>query len=183
ATATGVYGLSFEIVLVNAAFAAAFLVPRQRRKTLLYASLGAACILQAGRWLSPPGVPADRTAVLLQQDVPVAENEGWTRDFFESTLREFASLSLNPTPAPKQQPDLILWPESPAPFYTRDPLFRDALSNLARQSQAWIISGAIGTEGPTVTRPESRAFNSAVLVSPSGEWDGRYDKIHLVPFG
>jgi apolipoprotein N-acyltransferase len=183
ATVTGVYGLSFEIVLVNAAFAAGFLVPRPRRKTLLYASLGAACILQAGRWLNPPAVRADRTAVLLQQNLPVAENEGWTQDYFEQTLREFASLSLNPTPAPKQRLDLILWPESPAPFYTRDPLFRNALSNLALQSQAWVISGAIGTEGPTGNRPESRAFNSAVLVSPSGEWDGRYDKIHLVPFG
>jgi apolipoprotein N-acyltransferase len=26
-------------------------------------------------------------------------------------------------------------------------------------------------------------FNSASLVSPSGEWIGRYDKTHLVPFG
>ena len=144
ATVTGVYGLSFEIVLVNAAFATAFLLPRTRRKTLLYASLGAACILQVGRWLSPPLVPSDRTAVLLQQNLPVAENEAWTQEFFENTLRDFVSLSLNPTPVPKQHPDLILWPESPAPFYTRDPLFRNALSNLARQSQAWIISGAIG---------------------------------------
>ena len=26
-------------------------------------------------------------------------------------------------------------------------------------------------------------FNSAVLISPSGEWTARYDKVHLVPFG
>src|SRR5208283_2242177 len=35
ATFTGVYGLSFEIALVNTAVAAAFLVPRARRKLLL----------------------------------------------------------------------------------------------------------------------------------------------------
>ena len=35
ATLTGVYGLSFEIVLVNSAFAAAFLVEKARRKRLL----------------------------------------------------------------------------------------------------------------------------------------------------
>jgi apolipoprotein N-acyltransferase len=29
----------------------------------------------------------------------------------------------------------------------------------------------------------SQIFNSAVLVSPQGEWVGRYDKVHLVPFG
>ena len=32
ATVTGVYGLSLEIMLVNAAFAAAFLVRREKRK-------------------------------------------------------------------------------------------------------------------------------------------------------
>jgi apolipoprotein N-acyltransferase len=26
-------------------------------------------------------------------------------------------------------------------------------------------------------------FNSAVWISPSGEWTARYDKVHLVPFG
>ena len=29
----------------------------------------------------------------------------------------------------------------------------------------------------------SQIFNSAALVSPQGEWVGRYDKVHLVPFG
>jgi apolipoprotein N-acyltransferase len=26
-------------------------------------------------------------------------------------------------------------------------------------------------------------FNSAALISPSGDWTARYDKVHLVPFG
>ena len=54
ATLTGVYGLSFEIVLVNSVFAAAFLAPKERRKWLLVAACGAALILQAGRLLGPP---------------------------------------------------------------------------------------------------------------------------------
>jgi apolipoprotein N-acyltransferase len=29
----------------------------------------------------------------------------------------------------------------------------------------------------------SQVFNSAALVSPSGDWTARYDKVHLVPFG
>jgi apolipoprotein N-acyltransferase len=74
-------------------------------------------------------------------------------------------------------PDLIVWPESPAPFQTNDPSFRIPVSNLARQSQAWLVVGSIGIDNPQTF------FNSASLVSPSGEWDGRYSKIHLVPFG
>jgi apolipoprotein N-acyltransferase len=183
AMVAGVYGLSFEIMLVNVALAAAFLVHRGKRKTLLVASLAAAFILQAGRWMSLPPAAADRTAVLLQQNLPVAETEAWTRDHLEKTLAEFAWLSLNPTPPPGQHSELIIWPESPAPFYTGDPLFRAAISNLARQAQAWVVVGAIATENPSATHPASRVFNSASLVSPAAEWVGRYDKVHLVPFG
>jgi apolipoprotein N-acyltransferase len=177
ATVTGVYGLSFEILLVNVAFAAAFSVHRTKRKTLLVASLVAVLLLQAGRWLTLPALPADHTAVLLQQNLPVAETDAWTKAYFESTLQELSALSMNPAPAPGQHPDLIIWPESPAPFQTNDPTFREPISSLARQSQAWLVVGSIGVDNPQTV------FNSASLVSPAGEWDGRYSKIHLVPFG
>ena len=49
ATFTGVYGLSFEIMIVNTAFAAAFLVRREKRQTLLLASILAAVVLQIGQ--------------------------------------------------------------------------------------------------------------------------------------
>jgi apolipoprotein N-acyltransferase len=93
-----------------------------------------------------------------------------------------------------------VWPESPSPFYTSDPIFRDAVSALARQSGSWVVAGAIGEtpamhsavnsggEGSAVFNSNSAVvnspvFNSAALVSPQGEWVGRYDKVHLVPFG
>ena len=175
ATFTGVYGLSFEIALVNVAFAAAFLVPRVKRKTLLIASIASALLLQAGRWTPLPALPADRIAVLLQQNLPVAQTEPWTTDDFGKYLREFSSLSLNAIPS--RHPDLIVWPESPAPFETNDAVFRNAISDLGRQAQAWVVVGSIGVDSP------QKVFNSASLVSPTGPWDGRYDKIHLVPFG
>src|SRR6202165_4753606 len=56
ATFTGVYGLSFEIMLVNSVFAAAFLATKQRRKRLLVAACVAVLILQTGQWLAPPPV-------------------------------------------------------------------------------------------------------------------------------
>ena len=58
ATVTGVYGISFEIVLVNTAVAAAFLVPHARRKFLLTASLAAAIALHAGKLVHPAPLPA-----------------------------------------------------------------------------------------------------------------------------
>lgn len=177
ATVTGVYGLSFEIALVNAAFAAAFLVPRGNRRTLLAASVAAAVLLQAGQWVNLPPLRPDHAAVLLQQNLSVADSDAWTRDYFDRTLAEFSDLSLHPSPAPAQLPDLIVWPESPAPFQTNDPFFRGAVSQLAQQSRAWLVVGAIAIDNPQTF------YNSASLVGPDGTWDGRYSKIHLVPFG
>jgi len=44
------------------------------------------------------------------------------------------------------------------------------------------VIGAIGSDAP---RPnaEGPLFNSALLVSPTGEIQSRYDKVHVVPFG
>jgi apolipoprotein N-acyltransferase len=184
ATLTGVYGLSFEIVLVNSAFAAAFLVEKTRRKRLLLAAFGAALALQAGQWaIGPPHAATDRAALLVQPNIPIATS--WTEDYFQSTLNDLSKVSLNPPGAkPGEHEGLIVWPESPSPFYTNDPRFRDPVSELAKQSGSWLIAGSIGIR-PTMDNGDrgSQIFNSAALVSPQGEWTARYDKVHLVPFG
>jgi apolipoprotein N-acyltransferase len=79
--------------------------------------------------------------------------------------------------------DLIVWPESPAPFEENDPQFRAALSNLARQANAPIIAGNIAMDRTTDNPRGYNLFNSASFVNPQGEFVGRYDKMHLVPFG
>jgi apolipoprotein N-acyltransferase len=197
ATFTGVYGLSFEIMLVNSVFAAAFLAAKKRRKALLVAACAAVVLLQTGQWLAPPPVATDHTALLVQPDIPIQTGETWTREYFQNTLRDLTAISLHPAgEKPGQRYDLIVWPESPSPFYTNDPLFRDAVSELARQSGSWVVAGSIGIT-PTMDATmhanmnaatnsgggRSQIFNSAVLVNPQGEWVGRYDKVHLVPFG
>jgi apolipoprotein N-acyltransferase len=195
---TGVYGISFEIMLVNVALAAAFLVHRKKRRTLLIAAMAAAAVLQVGRWISAPDVLADHAAVLVQPNIPASVETEWTRDYFESTLQSLSALSLKTArhdSSPESRAtsanlagsvkvDLIVWPESPAPFYTNDPLFRSAVSEMARQSRTWVLTGAIGTKSSTHDGGQgAQIFNSAALISPEGDWTERYDKVHLVPFG
>jgi apolipoprotein N-acyltransferase len=191
ATWTGAYGISFEILLVNVAVAAAFLVPRKKRTTLLVAALTAAAVLQAGRLVDAPILVGDHAALLVQQNVPV--DATWTRDAFERTLRELTDLSIkaqSSAPSPSDsisstgKVDLIVWPESPAPFFTSDPLFRAPVSEMARTAHSWVVTGAIGTT-PAMqgVNSASAVFNSAALIAPRGDWVARYDKVHLVPFG
>jgi len=190
-TWTGVYGVSFEIMLVNVAITAAFLVPRKKRNTLLIASLTAAVVLQAGRLVDAPSLPADHAALLVQENIPV--DETWTRDTFKRTLDELTELSVSGFRTHTSVPDikmakidLIVWPESPAPFFASDPLFREPVSNMAREAHAWVVTGAIGSTPAMqsgASNLASQVFNSAALISPSGDWTARYDKVHLVPFG
>lgn len=175
---TGVYGISLEIALVNVAFAAAFLIPRAKRTAMLIAALAAAAVLQAGRLVDAPSAHADRAALLVQQNVPVQAE--WTPAYFQQTLSDLTQLTVNS--AKDHKIDLIVWPESPAPFFTNDAKFRDEVTQLVRDTNTWAVVGAIGSDAPQ-PNVEGALFNSAALISPSGQWISRYDKVHLVPFG
>jgi len=184
-TLTGVYGLSFEIVLVNSVFAAAFLVEKERRRWLLVSALAAAAFLQAGMFVPLPSAPADRSALLVQPNVPVMEGNTWTAEYFQSTLRDLSRISLHPPGiAEGRRFDLIVWPESPTPFFLNDPAFRQPMAALAQQSGTWLLVGSIGVGNfSDATQKSNEVFNSAALISPAGAFTARYDKVHLVPFG
>jgi apolipoprotein N-acyltransferase len=189
AASTGVYGISFEIALVNVALAAAFLVPRQKRFALLAAALAAAAVLQAGRLVDAPPAQADHAALLVQHNIPVAVD--WNPALVQQTLQELTeltekSVAKSTTGSASVKIDLVVWPESPAPFLTDDAAFREAVSAMARNTKSWTVVGAVGTSpvASGQTRPQTQPlFNSAALINPRGDWTARYDKIHLVPFG
>ena len=94
ATVTGVYGLSFEIMVVNTALAAAFVIrsergQRSKRTPLLLAALAAMVVLQAGRLISPPPVATDHTARLVQANVPILQGSDWTKEYFRGHAARF----------------------------------------------------------------------------------------------
>jgi apolipoprotein N-acyltransferase len=88
------------------------------------------------------------------------------------------------TIAPQAEPtNIIVWPEAPTPFQEGDPEFRAAMSSLARTAHAPVIVGNIGID---IDHEVSRGYdlhNSADFIRPDGTFAGRYDKMHLVPFG
>lgn len=181
---TGVYGISFGIMLVNTAFAAAFLLPPHKRRNMFVASALAAGLLQAGSLVDPPPLATDRTARLVQQNIPIETK--WDVSNFSATLRALHALSAQAVGSASARPNLIVWPESPAPFFLGDPRFRLEVTSIAVEGQSYVLAGALGTPaGEAAAREETRGkyYNSAVLITPDGKWTGRYDKVHLVPFG
>ncbi|HUR36766.1 MAG TPA: apolipoprotein N-acyltransferase [Terriglobales bacterium] len=182
---TGVYGLSFVIAEVSTLFAAAALA-RQERLRIAITALVLAASLQAGTlWKPAPSQPT-HIARLVQQNVPIPQGP-WTADHFDRTIAELADLSRQPKtePAPANwsaAPRLIIWPESPSPFYVNDPKLNTWLSTLATDQNAYVIAGSLGLRNPA-DGGEYDIFNSAMLIAPSGALLARYDKVHLVPFG
>jgi apolipoprotein N-acyltransferase len=76
----------------------------------------------------------------------------------------------------------VAWPESPAPFVERDPRLQRALISIAQATQAPLVVGSIGVDY-AVEDQAWHDYNSALIVGTDGARVGRYDKIHLVPFG
>ena len=108
-------------------------------------------------------------------------NDGWTEEYFDKTLKDLEAASAFVGSGAHPSPRLIVWPESPAPFYVPDPRFRQSLAELATKQQAYVLAGSLGIDRPE--GKETAVLNSAVMVEPNGSMGLRYDKIHLVPFG
>ena len=180
---TGVYGLSFAVMLVNCAFAAALLLVGRRRVNLLISAAAAAIALQMGVFAGAPAFPTNREATLVQPNVAVPPRGQVTAEFFNQTLDELKQLAeSNRSNTAAADPGLIVWPESPAPFYVGEPRFHQQLAAVAQEANSYIVVGSTTeTAGPEAGQVS--LYNSALVVDTQGRTLGRYDKIHLVPFG
>ncbi|MGC2695857.1 MAG: apolipoprotein N-acyltransferase [Candidatus Angelobacter sp.] len=182
AQTTGVYGLSFAVMLVNCAFVAALLLVGKRRKNLLISAAAAAIALQIGIFAKPEPFPATQQAVLVQENVPLLDQPEWTPRYFDQTIADLVQLSVKAEPKhPPNNPGLIIWPESPAPFFIADPRLQQWLVALAQDTNSYLVVGSLGETQDASGRQQ--LLNSALVMDPHGAILGRYDKIHLVPFG
>src|SRR5687767_9453920 len=94
-------------------------------------------------------------------------------------------LRLSKEAAARSQASLIVWPETAVQgSLTQEPILFEIFSTLAKEAQSHLLIGVSVRPkfGPSELRMKNR-FNSAFLVSPSGGIAGRYNKIHLLPFG
>jgi apolipoprotein N-acyltransferase len=183
AEVTGIYGLSFAVMLVNCAFVAGLLLYGRRRKNLLISATAAAIALQMGYFAKAEIFPANKEALLVQENIPVLDPVQWTPELYDQTIGSLAQLSVQQNRrASSDDPGLIIWPESPAPFFINDPRLRPWLATIARDSSSFLVIGSVGTAESKVPGSQ-QLLNSALVVDPHGRFLGHYDKIHLVPFG
>jgi len=188
-TITGIYGLSFLVAAFNAllAWAATSDALTGKRRVILAGSVTAILLIVA--FAGPrmlPQAQAHHFARAVQLNFP--ESLSYSSDWFQahkSDLQEIRRISLSPT---QDQPDLLVWPEAPAPFSFQDAQFATIASNLAIDFKHPFLAGAIEWKPPVdpadrVPRGNLAPYNSALLFDARGQRVFVYDKIHLVPFG
>jgi apolipoprotein N-acyltransferase len=197
---TGVYGLSFVLLAGNALIAGGVLATTLRRRLSIFSvGLVLALVLQNGDRFTPPNAPVQATAVMLQQNLNVNQDNSWPGTQYAEHLSQFVKLSTRTCgvylagmpelnayrvtpdcPTVPVLPGVILWPESPAPFLDKDPRLLEALRGLATTMHAPVIAGTTSLDPHG---PRFDMYNSALFVGADGKVAGRYDKIHLVPWG
>ncbi|MEO6802353.1 MAG: apolipoprotein N-acyltransferase, partial [Granulicella sp.] len=209
---TGAYGISFVIAAINALWLIRLRL-RERRYTRTLLTLAGVVIVVGYLLLlhsvqTPNHIATQNTATLVQENLSVGAEAKGPYESPAQLISSFSRLSIYPpadrcigtpemsstkclhfvsaNPEGNRSPvptDLIAWPESPAGFRTDDPYLRDRLAALARSMGSPLIIGSLGVV-PDATAPRGvRVYDSAALVTADGKSAGRYDKIHLVPWG
>jgi apolipoprotein N-acyltransferase len=96
----------------------------------------------------------------------------------DSTTKKYVGLTLS---SAARQPDLVVWPETATPFYFEaSPKLTRLVTDAVRQTGVHLL---VGSPSAHESAGSPAYFNSAYMVAPDGRSTGRYDKVHLVPFG
>ncbi|MGH7254383.1 MAG: apolipoprotein N-acyltransferase, partial [Nitrospirales bacterium] len=193
---TGIYGISFLVVLVNAALAEAVIWAwaRANRITVrefpwvtptaaiaaLFVTLVYGYVQLSATRSDPTGPTTGRARTLaiglVQANIDQARK--WDETYLNETLERYRRLTEQVAP----DTDLVIWPEAATPFlFEHEPLYRGEVRQLVRSQGVPLLFGSPALRYHANGRPY--LLNSAYLLTPDGDILGRYDKRHLVPFG
>jgi apolipoprotein N-acyltransferase len=208
---TGHYGITFYLVLVNC-LSVLFLtlwmdsraidpqqavVFKQRYRQAFYFSiLPAVCailtvmaynLLRYNQMLKVVETSPAMSVAVVQGNI--RQDQKWSPAMRSKTMEIYTGLSEKAIKQGGSGPVLLVWPETAMPFYINNNVYYKRLvKQLIEKYQVWLLAGAphVEIDDSAPQRGEKsrkRYYNSAFLVSPTGEISGRYDKQHLVPFG
>ena len=199
APVAGVMSISFLIAAMNAALVC-FLVKGGRRSQMVssIAVVLAVAFQLAGRL--PPAEeganPQRSVAVMMQENLEVGAVGRQLQPLsLPQELDQFSASSLaakHPNTLgdsagwygiDTHRPTIIIWPEAPSHLRSDDPTFRAAMAHLATAADAPLIIGSLGVDFTSASSRGYFLYDSASLFDRAGAPSGRYDKIHLVPWG
>ena len=174
---TGIYGLSFWVVLVNVLVVD--VAQAVSRRVPLLRLAGALVLPWASGWLllPAPTEPTLRVGVVQPNVNAMAKWQPEIRHAHFAKLAELTRLAAVDTPA------VVFWPEAATPAYLR----RGGSMYLRQiQEDLRLLNVAVVTGMPDFQRHEDgtvRYYNAVGYIDSLGLRDKQYNKIRLVPMG
>jgi len=179
AALTGVYGVSFLVVMASSVAVFALFEPQVRRRWLAVcgglALLAAALGYGAVRLRVPATSLGSVRVGLVQASIP--QDEKWEAGLAWRNVERHLHLSHE---AARQGATLVVWPESAVPdYFDSTPMVADTLRQLTRDEHIYLLFG----NDDRMDEGEERVWVGAKLLAPDGQLVLRYHKMELVPFG
>ena len=190
---TGVYGVSFLIIFVNAGLytllnSDTLRITKVRTVIAMLCFVGF-CIGYSLIKLPSANAMADnvssdeetseRVKIAVVQG-NIDQNIKWDREHRQQIFDTYVDLSRKVL---DEKPDMIVWPETAVPFvFQYDPVYKKQLLDVVRNLHTFLLFGGLDIV-PVSTPERYHSLNSAFLLSPEGDILAKYDKILLVPFG
>ncbi len=191
---TGVYGLTFLIVLINAAIGEVICYVRQSSSqsitpwpfqispliSLIVAIFLVIVTSLYGFFVLSEGIQGEQMTIALVQG-NVSNEHRWEGLYRQAILDRYAGMTPR---APQPAPALIIWPETAVPGDVQhDPELQRKVGQVAIDAKTYILVGSAEYAKFTNRSLRSKDYNSMVLFSPEGKIEGQYRKMRLVPFG
>jgi apolipoprotein N-acyltransferase len=182
---TGVYGITFVLVAVNAALADLWLAADPTARRVARRGLGLAIGtvgVVLGYGVFRLSLPAEATTD--GPETPIAIVQGnvdqgsqWRSEFYGQNLELYLRLTYRALK--DSRPTLVFWPESAMTFFLdTEPLYQRSIALVVAAGGAELVAG-----GPRMVDGEQpHYYNSAFLLSRRGEIAATYDKQLLLPF-
>lgn len=182
ASITGIYGLSFILVLFQSLFV---LSMKTGKKAPFFATLALVFLIHVSGFVSIKDIPAQEnsfSAAVIQGNV--SSDIQWGQLSFqeiESLFNQHLQLSLD---ASLKNNDLIIWPEFTVPLCFGCSLgiyqeFKERLFQFVQDTGCTLL---LGTNEKTEIGGDAKYYNTAICLKPDLS-QSQYHKIHLVPFG
>lgn len=181
---TGVYGITALIVLANVVFyrilraLAGAEIPYPAKSAVLLVVALATTFWYGFQRLNVPlpnGTPL--RVALIQGNID--QSIKWSPAFREETIDIYSSLSRQA--ASRGPLDLMVWPESAAPFFFQED--GPSSARIRQVASDLKVSLLFGSPAADIRNGKTAYLNSAFLLDRNGNLLGRSDKTHLVPFG
>jgi len=180
AAATGVYGVSFLIAAANGAWARLLFPGRFRAVPAAAAAAAVGATVWWGRAVldrAPARAAALPNVTVGLVQAGIRQEIKWNPAFANPIFARHLEL----TRAAAPRVDLAIWPESSVPWYLEEtPEALSALRASLSGSDAVLI---VGGDVHEVAESGERYYNAVYLIDREKGIEGRYDKLHLVPFG